>query len=104
MKATPDPARRAALFRLGAGVAILPLSLLAPGIARADDPLSEDDPKAKEVGYVEDVARAKGAKAGASCASCSLYAGAKNSANGPCQLFPGKLVKSGGWCSSWSDM
>jgi hypothetical protein len=104
VKVTLNPARRAVLFRLGAGVAILPLALLRSGPARADEPLSEEDPKAKEVGYVEDVARAKGAKVGASCTSCALYSGAKGSVSGPCQLFPGKLVKAGGWCSSWSDM
>ena len=24
------------------------------------------------------------------------------SAQGPCQLFPGKLVKAAGWCTGWA--
>jgi hypothetical protein len=64
--------------------------------------LSEDSPEAKGVRYVADASKAKGASGGNSCASCGLYQGATGSAQGGCQLFPGKDVKAAGWCSSWT--
>jgi hypothetical protein len=69
----------------------------------ADLPLvSPDDPTAKAVNYVEDVAKAKAAKPGSTCANCTLYTGAAGSAQGPCGLFPGKQVKAEGWCTAWT--
>jgi hypothetical protein len=86
------------------------LVALAPFVAwrleaghAADLPLiSEDDPVAKAVKYVDNVSRAKGAAPGNTCANCSLYQGAGGSPQGPCQIFPGKLVKAAGWCASWA--
>jgi hypothetical protein len=54
------------------------------------------------VQYTENAASAKAAGTGASCASCALYQGAAGSAQGPCQLFPGKDVKAAGWCTAWA--
>lgn len=64
--------------------------LLAPGSAPA-----------KAVQYTEDAASSK-APAGNRCANCALYQGTSTSAQGPCQIFPGKEVKAAGWCSSWA--
>jgi hypothetical protein len=64
--------------------------LLAPGSAPA-----------KAVQYTEDAASSK-APAGNRCANCALYQGTSTSAQGACQIFPGKEVKAAGWCSSWA--
>ena len=57
--------------------------------------VSADDPTAKALAYV-----AKSAKAGQTCANCSLYQGG-TAASGPCPIFPGKDVAAAGWCKSW---
>lgn len=66
--------------------------------------LSEDDPEAQTLHYVTDVARAKNAKPGEKCATCSLYAGDRQSTSGPCPVFDNKLVSANGWCKSWMNM
>ena len=66
--------------------------------------LSEDDPEAKTLHYVTDVSRAKDAKPGQKCATCSLYAGDRQSTAGPCPVFDNKLVSANGWCKSWMNM
>lgn len=94
-----DPSRRRLLTRVALGLSMSPLALAA------DPPLlSEQDPKAKEVHYVEDANRAKDAQAGANCANCSIYSATAGASAGQCTLFPGKLVKAAGWCSSWSGL
>lgn len=93
------PTRRR--FLLGATLAPLALTRLETGRA-ADQPLlSADDPAATKVKYIEDASKEKSAK-GNKCATCSLYEGAYNSAQGPCQIFPDKQVKAAGWCTSWA--
>jgi hypothetical protein len=91
--------RRVLLTRIALGLSVSPLSLAA-------DPalLSEKDPKAAAVHYVEDAARAKDAQPGANCSNCSIYSSAAGAPAGKCTLFPGKLVKAAGWCSSWSGL
>jgi hypothetical protein len=86
---------------LGAAVAPVALTHLTASAA-ADQPLlSPEDPAATKVKYTEDAGQAKDAK-GNKCATCSLYEGAYNSTQGPCQIFPDKLVKAAGWCTSWA--
>jgi hypothetical protein len=97
-------ARRRVLQRLALAV---PLTLLAsrrgPQAAPALQPLLDvTSPQARAVKYVEDAKQAGGAAQGHSCADCGLYQGANGSIQGACQLFPGKDVKAGGWCSSWA--
>jgi high potential iron-sulfur protein len=95
--------RRRLLKRLALGVSLAPAAAggLRSALA-ADEPLlSVNAPEAKAVHYVEDAKSAKEA-AGNTCATCGLYQGANGSAQGPCQLFPGKSVKAAGWCSSWA--
>ncbi len=74
-----------------------------PRFARAADlpALTEADPTAKALGYVEDASKSDNAKhkAGANCANCSFYSGGPTG-RGPCQLFPGKSVNAKGWCVS----
>jgi hypothetical protein len=105
MNEPSNAARRALLKQAALGLSIAPLALgRAPAALGAALPLiSEQDPAARAVHYVEDASRAKNAAAGADCSNCSLY-GATGSAQGTCTLFPAKLVKAAGWCSSWSGL
>jgi High potential iron-sulfur protein len=100
-----NPARRALLKQTALGLSLAPLALAeSPAALGAALPLiSEQDPAAKAVHYVEDASRAKGAQAGADCSNCSIYS-AVGATQGTCTLFPGKLVKAPGWCSSWSSL
>ncbi|MGN6226298.1 high-potential iron-sulfur protein [Dyella sp.] len=74
-----------------------------PRLARAADlpHVSESDPTAKALGYVEDASATKDPKhkAGDTCANCQFYSGGATG-YGPCQLFPGKSVAAKGWCVS----
>lgn len=74
-----------------------------PRYARAADlpAVTEDDPTAKALGYVEDASKTTNAKhkAGDACANCQFYSGGATG-RGPCQLFPGKSVNAKGWCVS----
>ena len=101
-----DEERRGLLRRVAIGLSLAPLATLAPARARAADLplLSESDPAAKAVGYVEDAKKAKDATSGALCSNCSIYSGAEGAATGTCTLFPGKRVKASGWCKSWSSL
>jgi hypothetical protein len=101
--------RRSVLKRLTLGVALAAAAAAAALIPRklaADTApaalLASDAPEAKAVKYVENAALAKDRVPDSSCANCGLYQGAAGSAQGPCQLFPGKAVKAAGWCSSWA--
>ena len=68
--------------------------------------LSESDPQAKSLGYVEDSTKVD-AKANPvhkptqKCANCIQFQGKATDAAGPCNLFPGKQVKGAGWCKGW---
>jgi hypothetical protein len=104
MGAPRSAARRRLLQRL---LLLLPLTLLASRTSRAATPapqplLDAASAQAKALRYVENAKNAAGATAGASCANCGLYQGAAGSAQGACQLFPGKDVRASGWCSSWA--
>ncbi|HEY8681564.1 MAG TPA: high-potential iron-sulfur protein [Rhodanobacter sp.] len=73
-----------------------------PRFARAADlpPVTDADPTAKALGYVEDASTTTDAKhkAGDDCSNCQFYSG--GASRGPCQLFPGKSVNAKGWCVS----
>jgi hypothetical protein len=100
-----NAARRAMLKQVAVGLAMAPLGLARSPAAHGAELalLSEQDAAAKAVHYVEDASRAKAAASGADCSNCSIY-GASGPARGSCTLFPGKLVKAAGWCSSWSGL
>jgi len=72
------------------------------------DPTSN---KAKALRYAEDASEVptetrgdKGETKGADqfCNNCQFYSADNGKGGGKCALFPGKLVKSEGWCVSWS--
>ena len=101
MNRTPLLSRRALLKRVAVGASLAPVAgSLHPAFAEAPL-LAASAPEAQALKYVEDARTAQGATSGSSCATCGLYQGANGSVQGPCQLFPGKEVKSSGWCSSW---
>ena len=77
--------------------------------ARAQDmPKIEDtDPVAQSLKYTHDASAVDPASranpaADQDCANCALIQGADGDEWRPCQIFPGKLVKSAGWCSVWA--
>jgi hypothetical protein len=94
--------RRHLLQTLTLGVPIL--TVAASGSARAADAplLNPDDKDAKAVKYVEEATKAQRAIPDSTCANCAVYQGKAGAPTGPCQIFPGKLVKAAGWCSSWA--
>ena len=96
--------RRRLLRRVTLAASLAPLAAGASRIALAVPAplLSMDAPEAKAVKYVENAKAAQDAAPGSRCANCGLYQGPDGSAQGPCQLFPGKEVKAAGWCSSWA--
>ena len=99
--------RRSVLKRLTLGAVLAPAAAaFVPRSFAADAApaalLSSDAPEAKAVKYVENAALAKDRVPDSNCANCGLYQGESGSAQGPCQLFPGKAVKAAGWCSSWA--
>lgn len=73
----------------------------------ADNRISSDDPKAKNLGYVEnakqvDTKRFPSYKDGQTCTNCTLVQQHYGFWR-PCQLFPGKSVNAKGWCSAWTN-
>ena len=95
-------ARRRLLQRLALGVPLAALGMKPRARAAAAPLLDTASSEARAVKYVENAARASGATPGSTCANCALYQGAAGSKQGPCQIFPGKDVKAGGWCTSWA--
>jgi hypothetical protein len=103
MSGPPNPSRRALLQQVAAGLSAVSLAALKSQVRAADPLLSEQDPDAKQVQYVEDASRAKDAPSGSNCSNCSIYT-AMGDTSGSCGLFKGKLVKAAGWCNQWSGL
>lgn len=98
--------RRRLLQGALAGLAAVPAATLIARGASAAEPLSEADAAAKLYAYVADaskvVAKANPTyKPGQTCANCFQYSGKEGAADGPCAIFPGKVVKAKGWCKVW---
>jgi hypothetical protein len=105
MKHKFDGSRRHLLRSVSLAVALAPLTGAIVGTAWATDlqQVSPDDPVAKALKYVPDFTKAPSdAKPGSKCENCKLYLGSAGAAQGGCPLFPGKAVKAGGWCISWT--
>lgn len=103
MKDIVDEPRRRLLRNVALGMVLMPIAGASLTAVAADAPLvTGDDPTAKALKYVSDASTATDAKPGSKCANCKLYQGAANSAQGACLLFPGKSVKSAGWCGGWT--
>jgi hypothetical protein len=94
------------LLSVGVGSSLV---LSRAAFADTANRLSESDPKAQALGYVEDASKVDRAKfpgyaAGQTCANCSLFQGAATDAYGGCTLFGDKQVAARGWCSSYTNM
>jgi High potential iron-sulfur protein len=107
-----DHSRRSFIALAGvAGATLLAASLRSNQALAAEGAaaphLSESDPTAKALGYVEDASKVDKTKfpsykAGAHCATCNFFQGKPSDAYAPCQIFPGKAVAAKGWCASHS--
>jgi hypothetical protein len=69
--------------------------------------LDVNDPAAKALGYVENVADVDVKKypnyaKGSNCENCLQLQGTPGNNYRPCTLFPGKLVSVSGWCTAWT--
>jgi hypothetical protein len=103
----PNAARRSLLANLAVALSVTVLARARGAEAEAPPaagPLSESDPAAAALHYAEDANQSKEAQPGANCSNCILYKDTPGGGQGQCKLFPGKLVKTAGWCSSWSDL
>ena len=95
--------RRTFMMTIAAGSAALATATQAQAQAK----LSEKDPQAVALGYVEDATKTDTKKypkyaAGQVCTNCALYQGKATDALGGCPLFAGKQVAGKGWCSAWA--
>ncbi|WP_428309544.1 high-potential iron-sulfur protein [Hydrocarboniphaga sp.] len=100
----PPNTRRRFLGLCGAAaLATFPARSFAQSAAKLD----LNDPTAKALGYVENVASLKpgqesALKPGSHCGNCALYATAQEKAgHAPCGAFGGKLVAKNGWCRAY---
>lgn len=84
--------------------------MLRPGqeaVAQDMPKLGESEAMSQAMKYVHDASsvdvstRANPAP-DQNCANCALIQGVDGEAWRPCQIFPGKLVNSDGWCSVWA--
>lgn len=88
------------------GLAAAPAAALLSREASANAKLvSETDPQAKSLAYVHDASKVDAKanpmyKPGQKCLNCIQYP-AKTGPEGPCNIFPGKVVKAEGWCKVW---
>jgi hypothetical protein len=99
--------RRSLVKNLGVAAAVT--ALLPPRQSQAAEPphLDVKDPAAIAVGYVENASQVDLKKypayvKGSTCENCLLLQGTTGSHYRPCNLFPGKVVAAGGWCSGWA--
>src|ERR1700736_213619 len=87
-------------------VGIRPALTFAQGGAQLPH-LSESDPTAKALGYVEgasevDKTKFPSYKPGAHCAACSFFQGKASDEYAPCQIFRRTAVTAKGWSASHS--
>jgi hypothetical protein len=110
----PVPSRRRFVKLSVIGLTVLPLSHLLQRTVRAGGelpPVTEKDPIAQELGYVEDATQAdvekfpkrKGPNGATQfCMNCQFYSSIPNTARGSCaNFFPGESVSATGWCNAW---
>jgi High potential iron-sulfur protein len=99
--------RRSLVKNLGIAAAVA--AVLPPRLSQAAEPphLDVKDPAAIALGYVENTSQVDLKKypayiKGTNCENCLLLQGTTGSHYRPCNLFPGKVVAAGGWCSGWT--
>lgn len=102
---TINSKRRSLLKFAATGIVAIPVSgLLLNRTAMAEDlpHLSEDDPTAKALHYVNDATTSTNPKyvKGHMCKNCNLVKGDQGEWRG-CSIFPGKAVHQNGWCMAW---
>lgn len=100
--------RREVLTRAGTALAVALTGLMVPWRrpARGQElpKLTESDPMAKQLMYVQDASKAAAARKPESfCKNCAYFQGTADASWGPCQIFPGKQVNSQGWCTVWTQ-
>lgn len=99
--------RRSLLKGALIGLAAVPASsLLARNAQAATEFVDPASPQAKALGYTPDASKVDAKanpvyKPGQDCANCIQFGGKAGATEGPCNLFPGKVVKAGGWCKVW---
>jgi len=103
----PKLHRRAVVKALALGTAAASLIPGSSGAAGTAQRLDVHDPAAVALGYVENASQVDPKKfpryvPGSSCENCLQLQGAAGNSYRPCNLFPGKLVSVGGWCSGWT--
>ena len=86
-----------------AGAVVLPAEQLK---AQDMPQLTEDDPMAQAMKYVNDASTVDPASRpnpaeDQRCSNCALIQGDEGEWR-PCQIFPGKPVNANGWCSVWA--
>jgi hypothetical protein len=92
---------------LAAGVAGIPIAVVSSRAnAQAQSKLDAKDPQAIALGYVVDATKVDSKtnptfKPEQNCANCLQLMGKVGDAFRPCNLFPGKVVASAGWCRAW---
>lgn len=97
--------RRAFLMTVAAGTSALAAS---QSMALAAEPeLQDTDPQAVALGYNQDTSKIDAKKypkhtTAQHCSDCQLFTAMGTAPTGHCQLFPGKLVHTNGWCSAWT--
>ena len=104
MSKEQDIESRRRFLKVAAGTAAAAMVVGSlPRFARAADlpAVTDADPTAKALAYVEDASKSTNAKyvKGDDCTNCQFYSGGPTG-RGPCQLFPGKSVNAKGWCVS----
>lgn len=100
---TVNRTRRALLGAAASGAVLIPLAgLFAARPALAAEKLSEDDPQAKALEYVNDASTSKNPKRKEDqfCKNCNLVQSDSGEWR-PCAIFRDKLVNENGWCTAW---
>lgn len=88
-------------------MAAVPAATVLVSRANAQDlpQITLDDPAAKALKYVHDVAEVDPAtprfEVGQDCSNCAQIQGDAAAEWRPCAIFPGKTVNNKGWCSVW---
>lgn len=85
-------------------------AMVVPGkeaLAQDMPKVEESEAMAQAMKYVHDASTVDPASranpaAEQDCANCALVQGADGEEWRPCQIFPGKLVAAGGWCTVWA--
>jgi len=87
---------RRTFLKSSVALGLAPAALLATRQAFAAGQLDPANPQAVALEYTHE-----SAVAGQLCSNCQLYTGDASADWGPCAIFPGNNVASGGWCKAW---